>query len=172
MPWLIPALLSVWGGIQQYKAGQDMENSAGQQERMAAENRQLEEQELTESIRRKEITDKRLRGKALSLAAASGAEVSGSAADYLEFINTTQSDEVNWMRKAGLSKARLNYQAGMLSAQQTRISAKQSKAALFSSIGQAGFTLAGSGFFGSGADYSFLQKPATNVSLKLGSFSL
>ncbi len=165
MPWLIPALLSIWGGVQQYKAGQDMENAAGQQERLAYDNERLEKQELEEGIRRQEIKDKLLRGKALSLASASGAEVSGSAADYLDFIATTQSDEVNWMRKAGLSKARLNLRSGLLQAQQTRIAGKQAKTAIFSSAGQAGFTLAGSGFFGGGKDYSFLSSPTSNIKI-------
>jgi len=162
MPWLIPALLSIWGGVQQYKAGQDMKNAAGQQERLAYDNEQLEKQELEEGIRRQEIKNKQLRGKALSLAAASGVEVGGSAADYLDFINTTQTDEVNWMRKAGLSKARLNLQAGLNQAEQTRIAGKQSRAGAFASFGQAGFSLAGSGIFGGGSNYSFLQSPGSS----------
>ncbi len=146
--WFLPMIMSVFGGIQQYKAGKEMENFAGEQERMAVENKRLADEETAEKVRRQDLKDKRLLGSARARAAASGVELAGTVSGYIDFMGETQSDELEWMKRAGASKSRLDLQAGMLQAKQTRLSAQQQKAGAFGSISQAASFGLQSGMFG------------------------
>lgn len=148
--FFLPMIMTVFGGVQQYKAGKEMEQMAAQQEKLAHENKALAEAELEEGIKRQERKDKMLRGSAKARAAASGARVSGSVEGYLDFMEDVQTDDIAWMRKAGMSRARMDLSAGLLQAQQTRLSGKQQKYSAYSSIGQLGLYGAQAGLFGGG----------------------
>jgi len=152
--WFIPMIMSVFGGIQEYKAGKEMDALAGEQERLAVENKRLEDEETAEKIRRQEIKDKQLLGSARARAAASGVELSGTVGGYLDFMDDTQGDEIAWMRKAGASRSRLNLQAGLLDAKRTRLGAKQQKTGAFNAIGTVGMFGLQSGMFGEAPDLS------------------
>ncbi len=121
------------------KSGKQSIALAGQQEQMAYENRQLELKELEEGIRRTELQNRMIRGSAKARAAGSGLSEGGSLTEYLGFMESNQSEEVEWMREAGESRADLNLEAGLLQAQGTRIGGQAQKrqgiGSLFSAAG-------------------------------------
>ena len=111
--WGIPAVTSVFGGIQGYNAGLQMQDDADEIRRLAEKNRLLAARELQEQVRRQAEEDYRIRSAALARAAASGAEVSGSVADYLDHMEGEQARQLRWLRTAGASRIRLDYEAEM-----------------------------------------------------------
>ena len=121
--WYFPAVMSVIGGIQGYSAGQEMQELADEQERLAEQNALLERRELREQVRRQAAEDRRVRSAALARAAASGARIEGSVADYLTHMEEEQTRQLNWLQEAGASRIRLNLQAGERQADATRIRA-------------------------------------------------
>ena len=125
--WLIPAALSVFGAIQGYEAGKDMEKQADEMDRLAEKNALLKRRELTEQVRRQAEEDKRLRSAALARAAASGARVTGSVADYLDYMEDEQARQLDWLRTAGASRIRLDLEAEKRSADATRTRAETQK---------------------------------------------
>ncbi len=169
MWWLIPAALSVFGAVKQYQAGKEMKDLAGRQEQQAAQNRELEIQQLAENVRRQDIADSRLRGSAMAKAAASGAEVTGSVSDYLGYIESEQSLEMQWMQRAGKTRADLNYSSGMSQAESTRVSGKSQQYAAFGQAAGAFSFLDKGGFLGgtggaattAGAGAGFMTPPST-----------
>ena len=136
--WIAPAVMSIFGGVQGYEAGEQMGKQAREMERIADRNALLESRELAEQVRRQAEEDYRLRSAALARAAASGARVSGSVADYLEYMETEQARQLRWMRTAGASRIRLNLEAGQVQADAARTRAETQK---WSSLVQ-GFTQA------------------------------
>lgn len=145
MWWAIPAMLSVYGGMQQYSAGKEMEALAQQQRLLAEKNEVLETKQLEEEMRRQDIKDKQIAGAARARAAASGVEIThGSASDYLEFIHREQTTEMKWMKSAGESRIRLRKQYAMLDAATLEMQAKQQKQGLYTGIIQA-FSFMGQG---------------------------
>lgn len=121
--WYAPAVMSVLGGIQGYNTGREMEELADEQERLAERNALLERRELREQVRRQALEDQRIRSAALARAAASGARVEGSVADYLEYMADEQDRQLAWLQEAGASRIRLNLEAGRRQADSTRIQA-------------------------------------------------
>lgn len=132
--WFVPAVMSVFGGIGEYQSGKEMKKLAAEQELMAQENEQLERRELEEGLRRQRNANAQLRGAAQARAAASGARVEGSAQNYLDYLQTEQAREVNWMQDAGESRIRLNKQAALNEAKALRIQAKSKKYGLVSGL--------------------------------------
>lgn len=119
---LFPAAMSIFGAIQGYQGGQDMEANADEMARLAESNRLLAARELQEQVRRQAEEDYRIRSAALARAAASGARVEGSVADYLDYMEDEQARQLRWLRQAGASRIRLQYQSDMnnVSALRTR----------------------------------------------------
>ena len=111
MPWVMVAM-SIFGAIQGYRAGEQMEDLAEEQALLADRNSVLAHQELNEQVRRQGDEDKRLRSAAKARAAASGAEISGSSLTYLNFMEEEQGRQLNWMKTAGASRIRLQNQIG------------------------------------------------------------
>lgn len=149
--WFIPAIMSVFGGVQDYQAGKDMESLARQQELMAEENAMLEQKELDENVRRQNLRDAQVRGSAQAKAAASGQRVEGSLSNYLDFIDEEQSREIDWMKTAGASRIRLNKQAANNQARSLRIQAKTRKRGLYSGLLKGASMLGAGGLFSSTA---------------------
>lgn len=145
--WFIPAIMSIFGGIGEYKAGKKMDKLADQQALLAEENAVLEKRELDENVRRQEQRDKRVRGSATAKAAASGARLEGSVGDYLGYLESEQGTQLDWMKTAGESRVRINKQSSLLQAQQTRIQADSKKAGLFTGVAGAFSFLGQGGFF-------------------------
>ena len=145
--WFIPAIMSVFGGVQDYKAGKEMENLAREQELMAEQNAALEQQELTENVRRENLRNSQIKGSAAAKAAASGRRVEGSLSSYLDFIEEEQGREVDWMRSSGASRIRLNRQAAMNQARSTRLQARAKKRGLYTGLLGAASTLGKGGLF-------------------------
>ena len=116
MSWWVPATLSLIGGVQGYNAAQEAEDLAD--ERRAAAERQalLDARRLEEQSRRQAEEDYRLRSAALARAAASGATVEGSVADYLEHMEEEQRRQLEWLNTAGAMQIRLNLEGEMLAA--------------------------------------------------------
>jgi len=145
MWWVLPAMLSVYGGMQQYSAGKEMESLAQQQRLLAEKNEVLETKQLEEEMRRQDIQDKQIAGLAKARAASSGVEIThGSASDYLDFIHREQTTEMKWMKSAGESRIRLRKQYAMLDAATLDMQARQQKMGLYTGIIQA-FSFAGQG---------------------------
>ena len=109
--WFIPAIMSLFGGIGEYKAGKEMEKLADQQSLLAEENAVLEKRELDENVRRQEVRDKRVRSSARASAAASGARISGSVAGSLDYLSAEQSRQLDWQKEAGKSRIKINKQS-------------------------------------------------------------
>jgi len=141
-------------GRSQRKSGKQSIALAGQQEQMAYENRQLELNELEENIRRTELNNRAVRGSAKARAAASGVSGGGSLDDYTGFIESTQQDEVAWMRSAGESRADQTLQDSLLQASATKIGGEAQKregvASAIGGIGAAAGILGGGGGLGIG----------------------
>jgi len=152
--WFIPAIMSVFGGVQDYKAGKEMESLAREQELMAEENAALEQRELDENVRRQENRDALVRGSAAAKAGASGRRVEGSLSDYLGYISDEQGRQVDWMETAGASRIRLNRQSANLQTQALRLQAKDKKSGLLSGFMQGVSMLGQGGLFGAGAGSS------------------
>ncbi len=146
--WFIPAIMSVFGGVQDYKAGKQMESLAREQELLAEENAALEQRELDENVRRQNNRDAQLRGSAAAKAAASGQRVEGSLSDYLSYIENEQSREIDWMQAAGASRIRLNKQAARNQARSLRIEAGSKKSGLYTGM------LQGLSYLGTGGMFS------------------
>lgn len=125
--WLVPAIMSVFGGIQGYESGRQMESQADEMERLAERNSLLERRELAEQVRRQTEEDYRIRSAALARAAASGVRVSGSVADYLDYMEDEQARQLRWLKTAGASRIRLNLEAGKTQADATRTRAETQK---------------------------------------------
>jgi len=151
--WFLSAASSLFGGVQQYRSGKETEKVAAQQRLMAEENEQLERRELDEMKRRQENKNAQVRGSALARTAASGAEVSGSAADYLAYMETEQSREMDWMEEAGASRIRLNKQAAILESQATKIQGRSQQAGLITGLLGGVSAMGRGGFFDSGTTW-------------------
>ena len=152
--WFIPAIMSIFGGINDYKAGKELEGVARQQELQAEENAVLEQKELDENIRRQKIQDDRVKASAISKAAASGARIEGSTSQYIDYIGEEQGRQLDWMADAGTSRIRLNKQSALLDAQTTRIQAKSQKRSSIFNAGIQAF-----GFLGQGGYFKGSGKP-------------
>lgn len=114
--WFIPAALSVLGGIQGYNAAEEAADLAD--ERRAAAERQalLDARTLEEQTRRQAEQDYRVRSAALARAAASGAKVTGSVAEFLENMEDEQRRQLEWLQTAGANQIRLNLEGESLAA--------------------------------------------------------
>ncbi len=144
MNWLFPAAMSIFGGIQGYNSAQQMKSLADEQAKLGERNALLARRELAEQVRRQTEEDRLLRSAALARAAASGVEISGSVASYLEYIETEQTRQLDWLKTAGASRIRLDLESSRISA-----SANRSRA------NSQGFESLLSGF---AAGFSFMDK--------------
>lgn len=127
MGWVMVAM-SIFGAIQGYKAGKDMEDLAEEQALLADRNTVLAHQELNEQVRRQGDEDRRLRASARARAAASGAEMgSGSLATYLDYMEEEQGRQLDWMRTAGASRIRLENQSAMMRSKTTMLQGSNQK---------------------------------------------
>ncbi len=158
--WFVPAILSVFGGVQDYEAGKEMQSLAREQELMAEENAALEQRELDENVRRQKNRDAQVRGSAAAKAAASGQRVEGTLSDYLSFIESEQGRELDWMESAGASRIRLNKQAAMNQARSLRINADAKKNGLYT-----GF-LQGLSYLGQGGLFSSAPGVGANAKVR------
>lgn len=122
--WLAPAIMSVFGAVQGYNAGREMESQARERERLAERNALLARRELAEQVRRQAEEDRRLRGAALARAAASGARLEGSVADYLQNMEDEHARQLRWLRTAGASRIRLQLESDMRDADSLRTRAR------------------------------------------------
>ena len=123
-PSYVPAITSIFGGLLGYGEGKQNERLAREQKKLAEQNALLEARELQEQVRRQIEEDARIRSAALARAAASGAKISGSVAFYLDYMETEQNRQLDWLKTAGASRIRLNLANNMMQAEATRIRAK------------------------------------------------
>lgn len=146
--WFFPAAMTVFGGIQGYNAAQEAEQLAD--ERRAAAERQalLDARKLEEKARRQAEEDYRLRSAALARAAASGATLEGSVADYLENMEGEQRRQLEWLQTAGAMQIRLNLEGEMLAADamETRANAQGWQSLISGFVGGWGYLERG-GYF-------------------------
>lgn len=125
--WLVPAVMSVFGALQGYEAGREMDNLADERERLAERNALLARRDLAEKVRRQAEEDYRLRSAALARAAATGVRVSGSVADYLEYMEDEQARQLRWLRTSGASRIRLELEGAKRDADSLRIRASSQR---------------------------------------------
>lgn len=125
--YMVPTAMNLFGAAQGYSAGNDMEDSAKEMEKLAERNKLLGARELQEQARRQAEEDYRLRSAALARAAASGARVEGSVADYLDNMEEEQSRQLRWLRQSGASRLRLQYQSDLRAADSLRTRAQAQK---------------------------------------------
>lgn len=149
-PWAIPAILSIFGGVEGYDAGRDVTALGRDQELMAEENRILAKRELQEKVRRQSAEDQRLQSAALAAGAASGAKVgSGSIATHLAYMEDEQGRQLNWLKTSGASRIRLDFQGAMIRARATKMQGKsQGIAALLGGFTRAFGFMDKGGMFG------------------------
>jgi hypothetical protein len=158
----------VFGGLRKRKASKEMSAMARQQELMAQENAMLERRELAENVRRTELKNELTSGTALASAAASGVTLSGSTTGYLDFLETEQVKQLDWLQEAGASRIQQNLDANLLQARGTKLDAKNMRtSALTDFVGAFGMAGA-SGLFGkagtgynAGSYYSDVNIPLT-----------
>jgi len=159
---------AILGGIGKRRAGKEQSKLARQQELMAQENAMLERRELTEGLRRQEIKNEQVSGGAMSRAAASGVTISGSTENYLNYIDTEQATQLDWMADAGASRIEQNLQANLLQAKSTKLSAKSMKLGAvtdllgaFGMAGQTGLLAGKKSSYNAGSFYSDVNIPLT-----------
>lgn len=137
MMWAAAAM-SIFGAVSSYRGGKKQQALGREQAALAEKNAALAQEELDEGLRRQEAEDKRLQGKALARAAASGARLSGSAATSLEYLEEEQGRQLDWMKTAGASRIRLQLEGDLLRAKSTQEQGKTSAwSGLFSGLGSA-----------------------------------
>jgi len=145
-PFMIPALMSVFGGYLGYQGGKDQVKAGRQQEQLAKENASLKRRELEEQVRRQSIDDMRLRGSLLARQAASGAEVgSGTNLANAEDMLEEQESQLNWMKTAGASKIRMALKAEMIQADITKEQGKNQQWSSIINGAMGAFTFAAQG---------------------------
>lgn len=151
MGWAVVAM-SVFGAIQGNRAGKQMESLAREQELLAEENAVFAQKELDEQVRRQGEEDKRLRSTARARAAASGARLEGTPADYLDYMEEEQGRQLDWMQTAGASKIRLDLQGDKLRARALKLEGSNQRwSSLFQGFGSAAGYAGQHGLFSGGA---------------------
>lgn len=152
--WFLPIAATVLGGIQAVNAGKQAEQLGYEQELLAEKNALLARRELQEQVRRQQKEDERLRSAALARAAASGAQISDSVADYLDYFEEEQERQINWLKTSGASRIRLQLSADRIQAKTTRQRGRnQQMSAFFGTITKAyAFGKAGGMFSPAGAE--------------------
>jgi len=131
-PNYVPAVMSIFGGLLGYGSASENRRLAREQRIQAEQNSLLEARELREQVRRQAEQNLRLRSSALARAAASGAKIiTGSVAFYLDYMETEQDRQLDWLKTAGASRIRINLNAGIAQADATRIRAESQ---MYSSI--------------------------------------
>lgn len=155
----IPAVMSVFGAIEGYEAGKDMEALGKKQGLMAEENAVLAKRELQEQARRQSDDDRRLRASATARGAASGAELSGSIAGYIGYMEEEQGRQMTWLRESGASRIRLDLQGAKIEAEATKIKGKaQSMSALLGGFTDAFGYLSMGGAFETPKESRFIRR--------------
>lgn len=155
----IPAVMSIFGGIAGYEAGNDMYDLGKEQDLMAEENAILAKRELQETARRQEDDDRRLRASATARGAASGAEISGSIAGYIGYMEEEQGRQMDWLKDSGASRIRLDLQGAKMEARATKIRGKaQGTQALLGGFTQAFGYLSMGGAFESPTESRFIRR--------------
>lgn len=161
MNWweVIPAVMSVFGAIEGYDAGKDMEDLGKRQDLMAEENAVLAKRELQEQARRQSDDDRRLRASATARGAASGAELSGSIAGYIGYMEEEQGRQMTWLRESGASRIRLDLQGAKIEAEATKIKGKaQSISALLEGFTDAFMYAGAAGAFDTPKESRFIRR--------------
>ena len=129
--WLIPAAASVFGGLQGMKSGKAQQRLAKEQILLAEQNAVLQQRELDEQVRRQELQNTRVKSSALARAAASGARLEGTPTDYLEYMETEQDRQLDWMKTAGASRIRLDLAGEKMRAKALSIQGKNQRYSSF-----------------------------------------
>ena len=128
---IIGAIVSVAGGLMQKSAA----DKAAKQQRMLAEeaarNKRMEAEEMA---RRQAKEDRSVEGRARALAAASGLAGSGTQLDYIQELEKTNKQNVDWIRRSGDMQAGYTQQAGYNQAATTEA---QGTAALLGGVSNA-----------------------------------
>ena len=121
---VISALTTAYGAYQQYQSADDAKDIADKNAKMA-------KMETDEQAKRLEKQQSRQRSGALARAAASGVDIEGTPAAYLEELEDVQQEELDWLRKTGYRRAAVLKEQGDFAAQQAYQGAFSSMASLF-----------------------------------------
>jgi hypothetical protein len=129
--WMVPAAMSIFGGLQGMKAGKEQKKLAKEQILMAEQNAVLAQRELDEQVRRTELENKRIRSSAKARAAASGARLEGTPMEYLDYMEGEQERQLDWMKTAGASRIRLDLQGEKSRAKALKIQGQNQRTSSF-----------------------------------------
>ena len=122
---IISAASTAYGMYQQYKAADEAKDIADKNAKMA-------KMETEEQARRLEKQQEQQSARARAAAAASGVEMTGTVSEYLLELESEQQEQLDWLRKAGYSRARILKEQGDFAAQQAYQGMWSSAANLFS----------------------------------------
>lgn len=147
MFWVQLAIIA-YGAYKGYQAGKEREALAHEQSLLADRNMVLAKKELNEEVRRQSAEDKRLLGIARARAAASGAELSGTPLSYLNYMESEQGRELDWLKTSGASRIRLEHEGDLLRAKAGVLEGKtQQSEALYKGASSAASIYGSSGAF-------------------------
>ncbi|GAG91009.1 unnamed protein product [marine sediment metagenome] len=121
---VISALTTAYSAYDQYQAADEAKD-------IADKNAKFAKMETEEQVRRLEKTQERQQSKALAAAAASGVDLEGTPALYLQELEDVQQEEVDWLRKTGYRRAAVLKEQGDFAAQRAYQGAFKSTASLF-----------------------------------------
>lgn len=99
------------------KASKRAEQAALDEKDLAAQEAAAIEAETTESVRRAKDKAARVEGESRARAAASGARLSGSLGISLDYMSEENARQIDWMGKAGASRARMALMGGDMRSQ-------------------------------------------------------
>lgn len=130
--------------LQQEQAAAKQEQAAEQSRQIAMKNAANIEAETAESVRRESQANRESQAMRVAMAAGGGGTAGGSTGNYLDTQTATEKSYVDWLAKAGQSRADIaaeqgdySYLTGMAGADSTRAGASSTRAGASSTRGQA-----------------------------------
>lgn len=160
---IVGSFLGFIGGQKQAsalkKAERDQQAAAEQSKRVAAKNAAAIEAETHERLRREKADAHAKQELTKARIAASGGELSGSSATYVDTMERTDDEFLSWLERSGrnqadiaLSEGQYSYLTGMANARATGAQAGAAKFGSYTSL-----------LDGAGAAYSLYDKSTTKA---------
>lgn len=139
-PWVwnaLTAAVAVYGASEAHRGAEAQKKAAREAERLGKLEEERAKAETAESVSRAQKAQEQLQSMTRARIAASGVSATGSMSAYLDEMMKTHKGELDWMKKAGATRADAASMEGRYAAQTGRAAAKSSAAGAASSWGSA-----------------------------------
>ena len=136
IPYVVAAL-GIYSASESHKGAVIQRDAAAEAQRLADLQADAARAETEEGIDRARTAQEKLEGMTRARIAASGVTATGSMSSYLDEMMTTHKGELDWMEKAGATRADVAAVEGRLASQTALAGARRSQASAIGSLGQA-----------------------------------